>query len=177
MTLTKRLRVVTVLCGLLTLGFTSSSSAMISSTSNVHDWLFDTNGNSAVNTQSEAVTVAKRYDVVIAALSYKQYLPAMKTAHPGILIAPYHKGTSVQGSDFTWIKANHPTWLLHTSGGALLKSSWGTYLIDPRAKSCHCLTWVLVALVQVLVKHIAARPCACTSCSALTIASQLLVDG
>ncbi len=140
MTLTKRLRVVMVLCGLLTLGFSSSSSAMISSTSNVHDWLFDTNGSSAVNTQSEAVTVAKRYDVVIAALSYKQYLPAMKTAHPGILIAPYHKGTSVQGSDLTWIKANHPTWLLHTSGGALLKSSWGTYLIDPGNSGVR--TWI-----------------------------------
>ena len=120
-----------VLSGILMLTFSSSSVAMTSTSSNVHDWLFDTSGSTVINTQSEAVTVAKRYDVVIAALAYKPYLPAMKTANPGILIAPYHKGTSVQDADFTWVKNNHPSWLLHTAGGSLIKSSWATYLIDP----------------------------------------------
>ena len=108
-----------------------SSGAMITSTPGVHDWLFDTSGNGGVDTQSEAVTVAKRYDVVIAAQRYKPFLGAMKQAKPDIVVALYHKGTSVDGSDLTWIKNNHPGWLLRTKGGNLLKSSWGTYLIDP----------------------------------------------
>src|SRR4051794_3416863 len=48
---------------------------------------------------------------------------------------------------------------------------------DPSAKSCHCLICELVALVQVFVQHMAARPCACTSWRALTMSSQLDVDG
>jgi hypothetical protein len=97
----------------------------------VHDWLFDPDGSSPVDTRSEAVTVARRYDVVIAGPRYHQFLGAMRSAHRGIVVAPYHKGTAVQGRQFLWIKAHHPRWLLHTSGGSLLKSSWGTYLIDP----------------------------------------------
>jgi hypothetical protein len=108
-----------------------SSGAMITSTPGVHDWLFDTSGKGGVDTQSEAVTVAKRYDVVIAAQRYKPFLGAMKNAKPGIVVALYHKGTAVDGSDLTWIKNNHPNWLLRTKSGSLLKSSWGTYLIDP----------------------------------------------
>ena len=131
MTRSKRFCFATVLCGFLMSSFASSSVAMTSTSSNVHDWLFDTNGSTAVRSKTAAVTVAKRYDVVIAALAYKPFLSAMKAAHPGILIAQYHKGTSVQGSDLTWMKNNHPSWLLHTPRGSLLKSSWGTYLIDP----------------------------------------------
>jgi hypothetical protein len=132
MTCSKRFSLAAVLAGILAVGFSSSSSAAMSSTSsNVHNWLFDTSNSSVVNTQTEAVTVAGRHDVVVGALSYKSYLPAMKAANPNLLIAPYHKGTSVQDADFTWVKNNHPSWLLHTSGGALLKSSYGTYLIDP----------------------------------------------
>ena len=114
-----------------------SSGAMITSTPGVHDWLFDTSGRGGVDTQSEAVTVAKRYDVVIAAQRYQPFLGAMKQAKPGIVVALYHKGTSVFGSDFTWIKNNHPGWLLRTKGGNLLKSSWGTYLIDPGSNGYH----------------------------------------
>jgi hypothetical protein len=132
MTGSKRFSFAAVLCGFLILSISSTASgAMPATTTNVHDWLFDTSGSTAVNTQAEAVTVAQRYDVVVGALAYKPYLSAMKTAHPGILIAPYHKGTSVQDADFTWVKNNHPSWLLRTAGGSLLKSSWGPYLIDP----------------------------------------------
>ena len=120
-----------IICLLASITAIPASGAMITSTPNVHDWLFDTSGNGGVDTQSEAVTVAKRYDIVIAAERYKPFLGAMKAAKPGIVVALYHKGTSVYGSDFTWIKANHPTWLLHTKSGALLKSIYGTYLIDP----------------------------------------------
>jgi hypothetical protein len=140
MTRSKRFCFATVLCVTLMSSFSSSSVAMTSTSSDVHNWLFDTSGSTAVNTQSEAVTVANRYDVVVAALAYKPFLSAMKTANPGILIAPYHKGTSVQDADFTWMKSNHPTWLLHTAGGSLLKSSWGTYLIDPGSSGVR--TWM-----------------------------------
>jgi len=108
-----------------------ASASMITTTPNVHDWLFDTSGRGGVDTQAEAVTVAKRYDVVVAAQRYQPFLSAMKAAKPGIVVALYHKGTSTYGSDFTWMKANHPSWLLHTKSGSLLKSSYGTYLIDP----------------------------------------------
>ncbi len=132
MTGSKRFSLAAVLAGtLMIITSSTSSAAMMSTSSNVHNWLFDTTNSTVVNTQTEAVTVAKRYDVVIGSLGYRSYLSAMKAANPNLLIAPYHKGTSVQDADFTWVKNNHPTWLLHTSGGALLKSSWGTYLIDP----------------------------------------------
>ena len=59
MTCSKRFSLAAVLGGILILGFTSSSSgAMTSTSANVHNWLFDTSGSTAVNTQSEAVTVA-----------------------------------------------------------------------------------------------------------------------
>jgi hypothetical protein len=119
-----------IICVLASITAVPASDAMITSTPNVHDWLFDTSGSGGVDTQSEAVTVAQRYDVVIAAQRYYPFLSAMKKAKPGIVVAPYHKGTSVYGSDFTMIKSKHPDWLLHTKSGALLKSSWGTYLID-----------------------------------------------
>jgi hypothetical protein len=104
----------------------------------VHDWLFDPNGSSVVNTRSEAVTVARRYDVVIAGPRYHQYLGAMRAAHRGIVVAPYHKGTAVQGTQLTWIKAHHPKWLLRTAGGSLIRSAtYGTYLIDPGNLGVH----------------------------------------
>jgi hypothetical protein len=120
-----------IICLLASITVIPASDAMITSTPNVHDWLFDTSGRGGVDTQSEAVTVAKRYDVVIAAQRYYPFLSAMKKTKPGIVVALYHKGTSVYGSDFTMIKSKHPDWLLHTKSGALLKSSYGTYLIDP----------------------------------------------
>jgi putative glycosyl hydrolase-like family 15 (GHL15) protein len=117
------------LAGLAVLALSLSTAS--TGSASVHDWLFDPDGSSVVNTRSEAVTVAHRYDVVIAGPRYHQYLGAMRAAHRGIVIAPYHKGTAVQGRQFLWMKAHHPRWLLHTAGGGLLKSSWGTYLIDP----------------------------------------------
>ena len=58
MTCSKRLSLAAVICGIVMLSLSSSSVAMTSTSSNVHDWLFDTSGSSVVNTQSEAVTVA-----------------------------------------------------------------------------------------------------------------------
>ena len=110
---------------------TSSSDAFLSSSTNLHSWIFDTSGSGGVDTQAEAVTVAKRHDVVIGASRYRQWLGAMKAAHPGIIVAEYHKGIAVDGSQLTWVKTNHPSWLLHSSSGGLLRSSWGTYLLDP----------------------------------------------
>ncbi len=125
-----RLVLAAALAAAFTLSSISSSGAFVSSQPGVHDWLFDTSGTGGVDTKAEAVTVAHRYDIVVAAQRYQPFLSAMKAAKPGIVVAEYHKGTSVYGSDFTWIKANHPSWLLHTPTGALLKSSYGTYLID-----------------------------------------------
>lgn len=125
-----RLVLAAALAAAFTLSSVTSSGAFVSSQPGVHDWLFDTSGTGGVDTKAEAVTVAHRYDVVVAAQRYQPFLSAMKAAKPGIVVAEYHKGTSVYGSDFTWIKANHPSWLLHTTTGALLKSSYGTYLID-----------------------------------------------
>jgi hypothetical protein len=109
----------------------SSSDAILVSSPGVHNWLFDTSGSGGVDTKAEAVTVAKRHDVVIGAARYKQFLPAMKAAKPGIVVAQYHKGIAVDGSKLDWVKANHPSWLLRSSSGGLLRSSWGTYLLDP----------------------------------------------
>ena len=66
-----------IICLLASITAIPASGAMITSTPNVHDWLFDTSGNGGVDTQSEAVTVAKRYDIVIAAERYKPFLGAM----------------------------------------------------------------------------------------------------
>jgi hypothetical protein len=104
--------------------------AAISSDSGVHTWLFD-GANTAVDTSAEAVTVAKRNDLIVGVPRYGQYLAAMKSAHPGIVIAQYHKGTTVK-EDYPWVAANHPDWLLRGSNGNVLKSSWGGYLINPQ---------------------------------------------
>jgi hypothetical protein len=55
----------------------------------------------------------------------------MKSVKPGILIAEYHKGTTVK-ADFAWVQAKHPDWLLRDANGNLLESSWGGYLINPQ---------------------------------------------
>jgi hypothetical protein len=117
------------LAALVTAAFSLSTAS--TGSAKVHDWLFDTS-SSVVNTRSEAVTVARRYAVVVAGPRYHNYLRAMRAAHRGIVIAPYHKGTSVQGGKLTWVKAHHPKWLVRTAGGGLIRSStYGTYLIDP----------------------------------------------
>lgn len=108
----------------------SPGSAAIATASGVHGWLFD-GSRPVVNTVSEARTVARRNDIVVGVSRYGHYLGVMKRAKPGILIADYHKGTTVKG-DFAWVQANHPDWLLRDSGGNLLESSWGGYLINPQ---------------------------------------------
>jgi hypothetical protein len=108
----------------------SSGSAAIATGAGVHSWLFD-GSNTVVNTASEAKTVARRNDIVVGVSRYGQYLAAMKSVKPGILIAEYHKGTTVK-ADFAWVQANHPDWLLRDSNGNLLESSWGGYLINPQ---------------------------------------------
>jgi hypothetical protein len=119
--------------GLAVLAAVAFSLATASSGSaRVHDWLFDPDGSSVVNTRSEAVLVARRYDVVVAGPRYHQFLGAMRAAHRVLVVAPYHKGTAVQGRQLTWMKAHHPKWLLRTAGGGLVRSAtYGTYLIDP----------------------------------------------
>ncbi|HEY0388846.1 MAG TPA: putative glycoside hydrolase [Gaiellales bacterium] len=103
----------------------------------VHAWLFD-GTHTVVTTVSEARTVARRDDIVVGVSRYGTYLHAMKATRPGILIAEYHKGTTVK-ADFAWVQANHPDWLLRDAGGNLLKSSWGAYLIDPQLPAVR--TW------------------------------------
>src|SRR4051794_5478532 len=103
--------------------------AAIATTSGVHAWLFD-GTHTVVDTVAEARAVARRDDIVVGVSRYGTYLSAMKATRPGILIAEYHKGTTVKG-DFAWIEANHPDWLLRDAGGNLLESSWGGYLINP----------------------------------------------
>jgi uncharacterized short protein YbdD (DUF466 family) len=116
-------------CGVFLIS-TTAGSAAIATDSGVHTWMFDT-ANSVVKTQAAAVTVAQRNDVIVGVERYGQYLAAMKAAHPGIVIAQYHKGTTVAGPDYTWVKANHPDWLLKGKSGSVLRSSWGGYLINP----------------------------------------------
>ncbi|MGH7621054.1 MAG: hypothetical protein ACREMU_01825, partial [Gemmatimonadaceae bacterium] len=89
----------------------TTGSAAIATDSGVHTWLFD-GGNTAVKSSSAAVAVAQRNDLIVGVSRYGDYLAAMKAAHPGIVIAEYHKGTTVAGSDYTWVKAHHPEWLL-----------------------------------------------------------------
>jgi hypothetical protein len=107
-----------------------AGSAAIATDSGVHTWLFD-GSNTVVDTTTEAVTVAQRNDVIVGVTRYGQYLSAMKTAHPGIIVAEYHKGTTVK-ADFQWVYANHRDWLLRDKAGNILKSSWGGYLINPQ---------------------------------------------
>jgi hypothetical protein len=94
--------------GLAVLAAVAFSLATASSGSaRVHDWLFDPDGSSVVNTRSEAVLVARRYDVVVAGPRYHQFLGAMRAAHRVLVVAP-------------------------TAGGGLVRSAtYGTYLIDP----------------------------------------------
>ena len=106
-----------------------SGIAAIATDSGVHTWLFD-GSNTVVNNASAATTVAKRNDVIVGVPGYGGYLGVMKAAHPGIIVAEYHKGTTVK-SDFPWVYANHRDWLLKDAGGNILKSSWGGYLINP----------------------------------------------
>jgi len=126
-----KLALLTVLtAGTMLLAGAPAGSAAISSDSGVHTWLFD-GANTAVDTSAEAVAVAQRNDVIVGVARYAQYLSAMKSAHPGIIIAEYHKGTTVK-EDYPWVAANHPDWLLRGSNGQVLKSSWGGYLINPQ---------------------------------------------
>src|SRR5947209_3400556 len=126
-----KLALLTILtAGALLLAGASAGSAAISSDSGVHAWLFD-GGSTAVTTSAQAVTVAQRNDVIVGVARYGQYLSAMKAAHPGIIIAEYHKGTTVK-DEYPWVAANHPDWLLRGSNGQVLKSSWGGYLINPQ---------------------------------------------
>jgi hypothetical protein len=108
----------------------SPGSAAIATGNGVHSWLFD-GSKTVVNTVSEAKTVARRNDIVVGVARYGQYLGAMKRAKPGILIAEYHKGTTVK-ADFAWVQTYHPDWLLRDTGGNLLESAWGGYLINPQ---------------------------------------------
>ncbi len=97
--------------------------------SGVHTWLFD-GSNTVVDNAAAAATVAKRNDVIVGVPRYGDYLGVMKAARPGIIVAEYHKGTTVK-SDFPWVCANHRDWLLRDASGNILKSSWGGYLINP----------------------------------------------
>ncbi len=139
MTATSRRSRTTFALGVAVLAATAFSLATAATGSaRVHDWLFDPDGSSVVNTRSEAVLVARRYDVIVAGPRYHQFLGVMRATHPRIVIAPYHKGTAVQGSQLTWIKAHHPKWLLRTAGGSLIRSGiYGTYLIDPGNLGVH----------------------------------------
>jgi hypothetical protein len=103
--------------------------AAIPTTNGVHAWLFD-GSHTVVTTVAEARTVARRDDIVVGVSRYGTYLRAMKATKPGILVAEYHKGTVVK-SDFAWVQANHPDWLLRDANGNLLESTWGGYLINP----------------------------------------------
>ena len=126
-----KLALLTVLAaGTMMLAGASAGNAAIPSDSGVHTWLFD-GANTVVDTSAEAVTVARQNDVIVGVPRYGQYLSAMKSAHPGIVIAQYHKGTTVK-EDYPWVVANHPDWLLRGSSGQVLKSSWGGYLINPQ---------------------------------------------
>ena len=91
----------------------SPGSAAIATGTGVHSWLFD-GSRTVVDTVSEARTVARRNDIVVGVSRYGRYLGAMKRAKPGILIAEYHKGSTVK-ADFAWVQANHPDWLLRDS--------------------------------------------------------------
>lgn len=114
----------------------TTGSAAIATDSGVHTWLFD-GGNTAVKSSSAAVTVAQRNDLIVGVSRYGDYLAAMKAAHPGIVIAEYHKGTTVAGPDYTWVKAHHPEWLLKGRNGSVLRSNWGGYLINPELAAVH----------------------------------------
>ncbi|HEX2587307.1 MAG TPA: putative glycoside hydrolase [Gaiellales bacterium] len=103
--------------------------AAIATSSGIHAWLFD-GTHTLVDTVAEARDVARRDDIVVGVSRYATYLRAMKGTRPGILIAEYHKGTTVK-ADFAWVEANHPDWLLRDANGNLLQSSWGGYLINP----------------------------------------------
>lgn len=107
----------------------SSGSAATTTDRGVPTWLFD-GTSTTVTTSAKAQAVARRHDVIIGVPRYGTFLKDVKAANPGIVIAEYHKGTTVK-SDFDWVQKNHPDWLLRNQQGNLMKSSWGGYLINP----------------------------------------------
>jgi hypothetical protein len=111
----------------------SSGSASTTADRGVPTWLFDGSAT-VVTTSAKAQAVARRHDVIIGVPRYGTFLRDLKAANPGIVVAEYHKGTTVKG-DFGWVQANHPDWLLRNQAGNLMKSSWGGYLINPSLPS------------------------------------------
>jgi hypothetical protein len=100
-------------------------------TSNLHHWLWDAH-HSVVDTTTEAVTVAKRNDIVVGQQRvYGRFLSAMHHAKPHIVVVPYHSSISVADTKFQWVLANHPKWLLRNQSGGLMHDSYGAYLINP----------------------------------------------
>ena len=96
--------------------------------SGVHLWTFSL----APITATDAISVAKRNDIVIGYASvYDPYRSSMHAAHPGIVMAPYMNAISVGGSNFRWVRTNHPSWLLRDGAGQLMRDRFGAYLIDP----------------------------------------------
>jgi hypothetical protein len=78
-----------------------------------------------------AADLARRYDVVIGVNGLAGQVGQMRSINPGVLVAPYEKGTSVIGTDFQWVQANHPEWFLKNAGGGLIRSTFGAYLLNP----------------------------------------------
>src|SRR5436309_12274802 len=86
---------------------TSSAGAFNLAITNVHGWLPDWH-KSVVNTRSEAVTVAKRYSVVVGQSKvYKPWLGAMHATRSRIVVAAYKSSISAGGENYTFVARNH----------------------------------------------------------------------
>jgi hypothetical protein len=112
---------------------TSSAGGFTLAIANVHGWLPDWH-RSVVNTRTEAVTVAKRYNVVVGQSKvYRPYLGAMHAARPHVVVAAYKSSISAGGENYTFVSRNHPSWFLRDRYGNRLHDSYGAYLINPKS--------------------------------------------
>jgi len=97
----------------------------------VRTWIAD-HQRSVVDTVSEATTLARRHNFIIARDNYEPFLPAMKTANPKVVVAPYRNAISVPTRVAEQMLISTPHWLLRDASGALLKDQqYGTYLLNP----------------------------------------------
>jgi hypothetical protein len=109
----------------------ATAAAIIPSASGIHLWLFDPGNGTPVNTTAEAQAVARAHDVVVAGAPYRQFISAMHTAHPGVLVLRYRSGIAAKkGSQLQWVLANHPDWLARDAEGSMLTNSFGNALLD-----------------------------------------------
>ncbi len=84
---------------------------------------------SFAGTQSDAVDLAKAYDVISAtAGQFGRYLPAMRAANPKLIILVYLNGTLAQKSQSSAYPAS---WYLYSSSGNKVVSRYGNLLMDP----------------------------------------------